>query len=643
MRHHTLSSLLAATALVPIASTAEHCPTADLDLLPYAASSLKAPLSHWEELAANHIRHELESKDDIAALRAIAEGSFMCRIYNSQAWQDLVSELASLCARVYTVGGPDSGELSPADLALLKHLRAHGLALVESQDAYRIDIDMPWLYRQVKWSPAVAPLAAIQQQEPQTSGLRERTLYKLLSAAQLWEKLLLRDTLDAAGTAYARERFTHFILEMCFNTNGSAHSGSEPDQSPDRWRERMEEIAERSDDSWVANPIKHFLSLTQANRKCVDKKALLIKEMESYLANYLNTRCNIAQNFIEMLSKYPCPDAVTKHNRDRLCALLARMQEGADINTSESQDEGNTALHYACGIIDDSLRALTVNLPQDGLFTLQNTIVEWLILHGADIRRTNDAGETPLQLCSNYPPLRHPRALLLAAGAAANGATRLDADISTPIARIRNQVEADAKDDGSGLAAVRARLLEQLPGIRTPRDIATQGAALFLYACQLGDIKLAEWLAEYGCPMDATDDRGRTGLCYLANDSANTIRRLLNAGHVSPLSAELRARVDAVIARLQTSDHIDSLYRNRLLTLLPLVRDGAGSNISLPETKGNNALHYACAAGDIELVRLLLDLKAAAWMRTDKGMSPKDCIGKDPGGRIRKLIIAEGG
>lgn len=643
MSNKTLSFLLAALTLVPIAPAAELCPTTDFVPLPPAAPVLEAALRQWEGLALNSLRDELEDKNDIMALRAIAEGNFLSRIYESQVWQNLVAELAPLCARVSAAGGPASGELSAADLALIKCLRAHGLTLTEGRDAYSIDIDMPWLYGQVKWDPATAPLAEIQQQEARTSESREQSPYGLLRSAQLWEQLLLRDTLDAAGTAYARERFAHFILAMCFNSNAGVSGGTEQVQQTDARRERLAEIAEHADDSWVAPPLRHFLSLTEAAEGSFVEKRLLIKEMEAYLTTYLNTRCNIAQDFIETLSKYPCPDAVTKRNRERLGALLNLIKEGADINFSASQDKGNTALHYACGIVDVQLRAFTVDLPQEGLFSLQNAIVEWLILHGADMRRTNDAGETPLQLCSAYPPLRHPRALLLAAGAGADGAQRLDADLSKLIAGVSKQVMEDAKDEDAESAGIRRKLLEGLVEIKTPRDISTKGALLFLYACRLGDVKLAEWLAGYGCPMDATDERGRTGLCYLEEDSAINIRRLLNAGHVAPLSAELRARIDAVIARLQASDHIEVLYRKRLLTLLPLVRDGAGVNLSLPETKGNNALHYACAAGDIELVRLLLELRAAAWMRTDKGMSPKDCIGKDPGGRIRQLIVEAGG
>lgn len=72
------------------------------------------------------------------------------------------------------------------------------------------------------------------------------------------------------------------------------------------------------------------------------------------------------------------------------------------------------------------------------------------------------------------------------------------------------------------------------------------------------------------------------------------------------------------------------LYIKRLLTLLPLIEQGKPVDMVLPETKGNTALHYACALGDAELVKCLLQLGANPKACTDKGITPMQCAsGKD--------------
>lgn len=74
-------------------------------------------------------------------------------------------------------------------------------------------------------------------------------------------------------------------------------------------------------------------------------------------------------------------------------------------------------------------------------------------------------------------------------------------------------------------------------------------------------------------------------------------------------------------------DATQKLYRKRLLTLLPLIRSGSHVDITLPETKGNTALHYACGMGNVELVRWLVTQGANIYARTNKGKTPWDCAG----------------
>ena len=52
-------------------------------------------------------------------------------------------------------------------------------------------------------------------------------------------------------------------------------------------------------------------------------------------------------------------------------------------------------------------------------------------------------------------------------------------------------------------------------------------------------------------------------------------------------------------------------------------------DLTLPETKGNTALHYACGMGNLRLVRWLVSHGANTQARTNKGKSPWECASGD--------------
>ena len=82
----------------------------------------------------------------------------------------------------------------------------------------------------------------------------------------------------------------------------------------------------------------------------------------------------------------------------------------------------------------------------------------------------------------------------------------------------------------------------------------------------------------------------------------------------------------------------EKLYRKRLLTLLPLIRQSGNVNLTTPETKGNTALHYACSLGEVGLVECLLKLGADPNARTDKGATPLHCAGGKDALRIQSVL-----
>ena len=71
------------------------------------------------------------------------------------------------------------------------------------------------------------------------------------------------------------------------------------------------------------------------------------------------------------------------------------------------------------------------------------------------------------------------------------------------------------------------------------------------------------------------------------------------------------------------------LYQKRLQTLLPLIAEGQDVNVTTTETKGNTALHYACAFGDVELAKWLIENGADTTAKTEAGKTPMECISGD--------------
>lgn len=84
------------------------------------------------------------------------------------------------------------------------------------------------------------------------------------------------------------------------------------------------------------------------------------------------------------------------------------------------------------------------------------------------------------------------------------------------------------------------------------------------------------------------------------------------------------------------------LYVKRIITLAPLVEDGADIDVTLPETKGNTLLHYACAISNTPLVIWLVNHGADVNKRTDKGMTPLDCVSGYNAAAIRAILIQHG-
>ncbi len=153
-------------------------------------------------------------------------------------------------------------------------------------------------------------------------------------------------------------------------------------------------------------------------------------------------------------------------------------------------------------------------------------------------------------------------------------------------------------------------------------------------------IKLLGAVSAARIPQYESNDAG--------DDSFSTDREPLpppNSGMISSIPATELAKLDPLIARMRAlrCKHASSaLYQRRLLTLLPMIRNGADINITLQETKGNTALHYSCAIGSWSITQWLVNHGADVNAVTDAGATPLDCVGSDNGVRIRALLLAHG-
>lgn len=100
-----------------------------------------------------------------------------------------------------------------------------------------------------------------------------------------------------------------------------------------------------------------------------------------------------------------------------------------------------------------------------------------------------------------------------------------------------------------------------------------------------------------------------------------------------------------LIQKLQNTTYQDSvlkLYQKRLLIILPKIADGYFIDTNLDsvmgKSNGTTALHNACGLGNYEIIEWLLRNGANVHARATNGATVEQCIGNDPGGRIRALI-----
>lgn len=197
---------------------------------------------------------------------------------------------------------------------------------------------------------------------------------------------------------------------------------------------------------------------------------------------------------------------------------------------------------------------------------------------------------------------------------------------------LREQLRASAKAaEASRLAEERRRAEEEKAKLEEERQCAEEQARQAREA-QTRAERERQRLEEEVRERTKQEEKRRQSPAYTQDEDSEP-----PSGSISNTRREL----DSFISGLQgmyTTDDTISLYRKRLLTLLPLIRNGEKVDITLKETKGNTALHYACGIGDYDLVECLLRLGANPNAVTDKGATPMKCAGGRNVDAIRALL-----
>ena len=201
------------------------------------------------------------------------------------------------------------------------------------------------------------------------------------------------------------------------------------------------------------------------------------------------------------------------------------------------------------------------------------------------------------------------------------------------------------------------RLMQLVPRILNGADAnitlpETKGNTALHYAMATGYGDLVLDLVLCGADPYRRNNKGLTPLDCIEQDPDGSLRALVleyynktnrsTSSTYAPEPVTIRQVLNQHYIQVQNMRPVGDtqrLYRQRLLTLLPLIIGGSDPNVTLPETKGNTALHYACGMGYYDLVNILLQMGASPRARTHKGMTPADCASGPYAAQIRSLLL----
>jgi len=329
----------------------------------------------------------------------------------------------------------------------------------------------------------------------------------------------------------------------------------------------------------------------------------IIKRLKLVSLDNLSNAREVAERAASFGDANLCEKALISQNTNlsnqELTQCMARAIQGGNLPTVEmllrlgaTPSRDNFLLSVRCGQM-----AIAQTLARrDPQLARSLSPLQWAAFCG-DVNYINQQNPTPAELRGN-PHLPSP--LIFAASTGQVGAISALHQQGANVNENSGQTNAleEAARHGHNEAI---RLLVQL-GF----SIQTKGAQAFFVATEFGRIDIIEELLRLGCPITATDNRGKTALHYAAsNGSTDALKVLID--HQCPIAATDNHGGTALHYAVDGAG---------MYTVRELVR--LGCPIDATNDVGRTALHEAGRAGQIDTFKELVRLGASIHA-TDQG------------------------
>ena len=272
---------------------------------------------------------------------------------------------------------------------------------------------------------------------------------------------------------------------------------------------------------------------------------------------------------------------------------------GCDSNTKDNN--GQSLLHYAC---------------KAGNISLVRTLIQE---HKADITAKNENGNMPVHIAARYGREEVILALITEFGCDTNIA---DSDGWTLL--------HNACKEGN-VYLVRTLIQEHKADITAKNENGNMPVHIAA-KYDRGEVILA-LITEFGCDTNIANSNGWTLLHYAckAGNNVSLVRTLI----------EHKADTTAKNKRGDMPVHI-AAYNGRGETIMALITE-FGCDANIADSDGWTLLHYACKAGNVSLVRTLIEHKADITAKNKEGDMPVHIAAYNGRGETIMALITEFG
>ena len=251
------------------------------------------------------------------------------------------------------------------------------------------------------------------------------------------------------------------------------------------------------------------------------------------------------------------------------------VSSGASLNINKKNEEGHTALDYACenGDLD---------------------IVKVLISYSADIETEDHDGSTPLRMAAVR---RHSSVVgvLISSGASLNKKNK------------QGRTALHYACENGGLGIVNMLIYYNRADIETEDH---DGFTPLMVAVMRRHCSVVEVLISSGASLNKKSKEGRTALQYTCeNGDLDIVKMLISRG--ADIETEDR---DGSIPLMMAARKRHHSVVNKLVS--------SGASLNKGNMKGRTALHYACENGGLDIVNMLIYNRADIETEDHDGFTP---------------------